>query len=124
MQPLPAPDAVALALDVGGTKLAAGVVTGDGAVRSFLVEPARRDEGPAAMIDRLVILGRAAVDAAGVPWARIPAIGIACGGPLDPATGVIQSPPNLPGWDNVPLTRLVSDTQGMPAVDDNDIVRR
>jgi glucokinase len=117
---LPNADDVVLALDVGGTKLAAGVVTGDGSVRSFLAAPARRDEGPGPMIERLVALGREASEASGIPWERIPAIGIACGGPLDPATGVILSPPNLVGWDRVPLTALVTEALGRPAVVDND----
>jgi len=117
---LPPPDDLALALDVGGTKIAAGVVTGDGRIHSFLAEPARREDGPSAMIDRLVALGRRAVDAAGVAWERIPAIGIACGGPLDPESGVIQSPPNLPGWDDIPLTQLVTEALDRPSVVDND----
>jgi glucokinase len=117
---LPSPDDIVLALDVGGTKLAAGVVGGDGSVRSFLTAPAGRDDGPGPMIERLVALGREAVVAAGVPWERIPAIGIACGGPLDPASGVILSPPNLPGWDHVPLTSLVTEALDRPAVVDND----
>jgi glucokinase len=117
---LPAPDDLVLALDVGGTKLAAGVVTGDGVVHSFEAAPARRDDGPASMIERLLALGRQAVAAAGVPWERIPAIGIACGGPLDPETGVILSPPNLRGWDRVPLTRIVTQALDRPSVVDND----
>jgi glucokinase len=32
-----------------------------------------------------------------------PVFGISCGGPLDSAEGVILSPPNLPGWDRVPI---------------------
>jgi glucokinase len=118
--PLPPADDVALALDVGGTKLAAGVVTGDGVVHSFERAPARREEGPGPMIERLVALGRAAVDAAGVPWDRIPAIGIACGGPLDPESGRILGALHLPGWDDVPLTELVTEALGRPAVVDND----
>jgi glucokinase len=34
------------------------------------------------------------------------AIGISCGGPLDSKKGVIMSPPNLPGWDNIPIVEL------------------
>ena len=117
---LPAPDDVVLALDVGGTKIAAGVVTGDGTVHSFEVAEARRDEGPTSMIERLVALGRAAVAASGMPWDRIPVIGLACGGPLDPASGLILSPPNLRGWDRVPLTRLVTEALDRPSVVDND----
>lgn len=117
---LPDPDAVVLGLDVGGTKLAAGVVTGDGSVLSHLVEPSRSEEGPAGMIPRHLEMGRRAVEASGLPWASIRAVGIACGGPLDPVTGIIQSPPGLPGWEEVPLVSLVKEAFGLPTVVDND----
>src|SRR5205809_1005107 len=39
---------------------------------------------------------------------------------LDVASGVIQSPPNLPGWDNVPLVRIVSEALELPTAVDND----
>jgi glucokinase len=110
----------ALGLDVGGTKLAAGVVDLDGTVRSRLVIPSRVEDGPVAMIARLVGLGRDAVAASGVPWADIPVVGIACGGPLDPVAGIIQSPPGLPGWDEVPLVARVTEALDLPAVVDND----
>ena len=99
-----------LALDIGGTKLAAGVVDPDGTVRSFLVTPSLRDQGPDAMIARLIALGRDALTEVGLPIQAIAAVGISCGGPLDTRTGVIQEPPNLPGWRDVPLT----DTSPMP----------
>ena len=47
-------------------------------------------------------------------------MGISCGGPLDSQKGVIQSPPNLPGWDNVPVTRFFSESLGIPAFLEND----
>jgi glucokinase len=109
-----------LALDVGGTKLAAGVVDRAGTVLSSLVVPSRADEGPDAMIRRHLDLGRAAVEEAGVTWGDVRAVGIACGGPLDPETGIIESPPNLPGWVDVPLVPIVERALGRPAVVDND----
>src|SRR5690348_4065 len=109
-----------LALDVGGTKLAAGVVDRDGTVRSRRVAPSRVEEGPAAMIARHLELGREAVAASGLPWSEIAAVGIACGGPLDPRAGIIQSPLSLPGWDDLPLVRIVSEALDRPAVVDND----
>lgn len=47
-------------------------------------------------------------------------IGISCGGPLDSRRGVIMSPPNLPGWDNVPIVSILSDEFGIPAAIHND----
>jgi len=112
-------DAV-LGLDVGGTKLAAGVVTPDGRVHSMLVEASHSERGPLDMIARHLELGRRAVAASGMAWSEICSIGIACGGPLDPVAGVIQSPPGLPGWDDIPLVAMVSDGYDRPAFVDND----
>jgi glucokinase len=48
------------------------------------------------------------------------AIGISCGGPLNDKTGVIHSPPNLPGWDDVPVCRILEETTGIQAYLEND----
>jgi len=115
-----AADDLVLGLDVGGTKLAAGVVAGDGRVLSMQVAPSRVEEGPDVMIERHLDLGRSAVAAADVSWEQIRAVGIACGGPLDPFRGIIQSPPGLPGWDDVPLVAMVEQALQRPTVVDND----
>lgn len=47
-------------------------------------------------------------------------IGISCGGPLDSKTGVVMSPPNLPGWNNVPIVTLVENQTGILAGLQND----
>lgn len=109
-----------LALDIGGTKLAAGVVDADGIVRSRLAEPSHREQGPAAMIARHLALGRRAVEAAGLPFDAIDAVGIACGGPLDPFAGVVLAPLHLPGWIDVPLVGVVERELGVVAAVDND----
>ncbi len=48
------------------------------------------------------------------------AIGISCGGPLDEAKGLILSPPNLPGWDEVPIVQMLHERFGVPAYLCND----
>lgn len=48
------------------------------------------------------------------------AVGISCGGPLDREAGVVQSPPNLPGWDDVPVVDLLSGAFGLPCFLEND----
>jgi glucokinase len=50
----------------------------------------------------------------------VAAIGIVCGGPMDAAAGVVLSPPNLPGWDAVPVTRHFAARLSAPAFLQND----
>ena len=47
-------------------------------------------------------------------------IGISCGGPLDSKRGVIMSPPNLPGWDNIEAVKYFKDRFGVPTCIQND----
>ena len=54
------------------------------------------------------------------PKENIQQIGISCGGPLDSKKGVIYSPPNLPGWDNVPIVELFQKKFGIPTAIQND----
>ena len=56
----------------------------------------------------------------GLQAAEVSGIGISCGGPLDSRRGVVLSPPNLPGWDNIPIVRILSEAFGIPAAIQND----
>jgi glucokinase len=109
-----------LGLDIGGTKLAAGVVDADGAVSGFVVAPTDATQGPEDGLGRLFALGRHAVEESGVRWERIGCIGICCGGPLDPYRGVLIRPLHLPGWTDVPINELAERALERPAVLDND----
>jgi len=111
-----------LALDIGGTKLAVGVVTGDGAVHGLLIEPTVRDDGPEVVISRLMDLARRSLTAAvqeGLEQTPV-AIGISCGGPLDAAAGILLCPPHLPGWINIPIVEIASQSLNLPAYLEND----
>lgn len=110
-----------LGLDIGGTKLAAGVVDAAGRTRSFLVIPSYPKRGARAELDRLFALGRQALSQQ--PQDRttaVRAVGIGCGGPLDPVRGVLLCPLHLPGWRDVPVTAWAQESFGLPAVLDND----
>ena len=77
----------------------------------------REAGGPYGAFERFAAYGDELLDEFGI----IPdAVGIACGSPLDPVTGVIQSPANLPGWDNIPAVRLMEEHFGVPAFLEND----
>jgi glucokinase len=98
-------------LDIGGTKCAVAVTDNDGVPRELARIPTRE---PAPTLDRLF----AAIDQAR-PGAS-PIFGVSCGSPLDARRGVILSPPNLPGWDEVPVVSLLVDRYGGEAYLMND----
>jgi glucokinase len=112
-------DSPVLALDIGGTKIAAGVVDRTGRVHSFLVAPSEADRGPDDMLPRLFELGRRAAEESGLAG-ELEAVGIGCGGPLDAERGILLAPPHLPGWRNVPVTELAERALGLPATLEND----
>lgn len=107
-----------LGLDIGGTKLATAMVTPDGRHHGLRVEPTRREEGPDAVLRRLFDLGRRSIEDAGLgePWA----VGISCGGPLDAQAGVLECPPHLPGWIDIPITAMTTAAFGVPTILEND----
>ena len=111
-------EADVLGLDIGGTKLAAGVVGPAGRVLSFVVEPTHPEEGAERGLDRLFALGRRAVAESGAD--RIRAVGIGAGGPLDAARGVLSAPPHLPGWRDVALVARAEEAFGVPVSLEND----
>jgi glucokinase len=116
------PARAVLGLDIGGTKIAAGVVAPDGSVRGFVSAPAEAERGPDDTLERLFELGRRAVAESGVAWDTVEAVGIGCGGPLDSANGILVAPMHLHGWRDVPVTELATAALGRPAVLDNDAV--
>jgi glucokinase len=106
-----------LGLDIGGTKIAAGVVDGAGRVHAFAVEPTHASRGPEEGLERLFALGRTAIEAAGLD---VDAVGIGCGGPLDDVQGILVAPPHLPGWERLELAARAEAAFGRPAVLEND----
>ncbi len=51
---------------------------------------------------------------------EISAIGVSCGGPLDSKHGVVMSPPNLRGWDNIEIVKILENAFGAPTFLQND----
>lgn len=111
-------DTTILALDIGATKLAAGLVAVDGTILAQAEIPTLVEEGPDHSLQRLFSLGEGLWQDTGRPSLR--AAGIACGGPLDSAAGRLLSPPNLPGWDEVPVVSMASGYFGIQAYLEND----
>jgi glucokinase len=108
---------VFVGVDVGGTKVAAGLVNSNGEISSHqrvpMVSNSSAEEGLAAVlsaIDRVLPQDRE----------QVAGIGICAPGPLDPETGVILNPPNVPCWRNFPLADRVRGKHAVPVKVDND----
>jgi glucokinase len=107
-----------LGLDIGGTKCA--VVVGDASfsIKKKVFFETRVERGYQSILAEF----QSHIDSllADFPYSRLKRIGISCGGPLDSINGMIYSPPNLPGWDNVPIVKIFSEKYGVPAAVQND----
>lgn len=105
-------------LDIGGTKC--GVVIGDNAfaIKKKIVFATRTERGYGEILSDLKNHVRSLLDE--FPGYNLKRIGISCGGPLDSKKGIIYSPPNLPGWDSVPVTSIFSDEFGVETSLQND----
>ncbi len=109
----------AVAIDLGGTRFRVAVATADGVVEWRTSRLTRTERGLQAVLESI----HATIDEAlAVVEDRdsVKGIGIAAPGPLDPWTGVIYNPPNMPGWDRVPLKQLFEERYGMPVQVGND----
>jgi glucokinase len=107
-------------LDVGGTKTAIVISAEPPAVLArteFATLPAK---GPDRAIDLAKNGIRELLRQQGLDPSAIKRIGVSCGGPLDRIAGIIQSPPNLPSWDNVPIKAIMEKEFGVECQVEND----
>ena len=111
---------LALGVDIGGTKVAAGLVDAQGYIQSQ-VRVAMPAQGNAAEGFAAVQSAIESIFAAHPDVRRgLTGIGICAPGPLDPATGVILNPPNVLCWRNFPLAAEIQRVFGFAARVDND----
>ena len=103
-----------IGIDVGGTKCAVSLGNENAEVLKTVRFPT---EGPEETVARILDEAEALVRGSDEP---VRTAGISCGSPLDPKRGIIQSPPNLPGWDNIEIVRMTEERLGIPAVLCND----
>jgi glucokinase len=98
----------ALGIDIGGTKLAAGIVDAGGTILARGEVPTLAAEGPERVLERTIRLAEDLLGRSGVSGDTIQRIGIGCAGPVDRQAGLKLNPPNLPGWTRVPLVAMQS----------------
>ena len=82
--------------------------------------PSRLSEQPERDLAELADEARALCAEAGLELSALRGVGVSAPGPLDPESGVLLHPPNLPGWREVPIRRLLGDRLGLPVQVEND----
>lgn len=105
-----------IGFDIGGTKCAVciGQESEQGLrILDKRVIPTDHSVSPYVMIERMCALAEEMTQ-------NMDCIGISCGGPLDSRRGIIQSPPNLPGWDNVEIVAYLEKRYGCKVYLQND----
>ncbi len=107
-----------IGIDIGGTKTS--VILGDRTpfIHEKLTFPTQTSLGPEAALEKINNAVEYMFDKAGKD--TVCAAGISCGGPLDSRRGIILSPPNLPGWDKIAVTEIITERFGIPAFLQND----
>jgi glucokinase len=112
-----------IGIDVGGTKTAVVLGSGSSDPRSPGIRVLERiafptPAGPEAALALLSEAFASLERSHGLRDAA--AFGVSCGGPLDSEAGLVLSPPNLPGWDRVPIVEIVRERLGIPGSLQND----
>jgi glucokinase len=106
-----------LGVDIGGTKIAAGVVNAAGKILSKTRAPMVANGSARTAMDCVHRVIQAGMQLSMSP---VEAIGISSPGPLDPRRGVIINSPNLPCWRDFALMKEIEETYGLPVRLDND----
>jgi len=109
-----------LGIDIGGSKL--GFVLGDTEGRPVARHrcETRASGDPERDLRRIVGGARELLRRSGLEARALAQVGVSCPGPLDAEQGVVQGPPNLPGWDAVPLRSRLEAAFGCPVRIEND----
>lgn len=107
-----------LGIDIGGTKCAVVAGTETMEILDRIQFATNSDRGPDHAISKLLEASSSLVQK--LSEHHLAAIGISCGGPLDSKTGIVQSPPNLPGWDNIEIVSIFKEKFNIPVYLQND----
>lgn len=106
-----------LGIDLGGTKIAAGLCKNGDIIRQFIV-PTHPERGPDAVIETMIDAARKAV--ADMPFSEIAGVGVGAAGQIAPDTGNVIYAPNL-NWNDVPLGKSLSKALSLPVHVTNDV---
>src|SRR5260370_7397673 len=121
MTPSSNPQALKQGVGIGGTKVRVGLVDSRGKTVTQEGRPMVATSGTEPALQAVTTaIASLAGESLAAPGGGIQGIGICAPGPLDPHTGVVINPPNLPCWRNFPLASRVAELYHVPVKVDND----
>ncbi|MDD4569559.1 MAG: ROK family protein [Tepidanaerobacteraceae bacterium] len=109
-----------IGIDLGGTKIATGLINERGEIIKKVTMPTLAAEGPKTVIAQVKVSVYEVIKKASIDINEILAIGVGAPGPMDVEKGVIKNPPNLQGWDDIPLHNILLDEFKLPIGLEND----
>lgn len=111
-----------IGIDIGGTKCAVSLGEDNGCDLCVLDKSKFPTAGkkPMEVLEEFMVNLDELLKKHGYKYADFDGIGISCGGPLNSETGVIMSPPNLPGWDDIHATEFFTQRTGLKCNLQND----
>jgi glucokinase len=110
----------AIGIDIGGTKIAAGVIDASGHILASFYSRAHSGHPPALVMDGLEEAVQAVLEESGLWRDDIEGIGIGCAGHINTRSGIVFTSSNLPDWEGYPLRDTARQRLGFPVVIDND----
>jgi glucokinase len=109
-----------IGVDVGGTKTAVVISSHPPEGLGRIEFPTLPEQGPERALRLIVASARSLLAEHGLAREAIAGIGVSCGSPLDRVQGIIQAPPNLPTWVDVPIRKLLEEEFHVPCRVEND----
>lgn len=108
-----------IGVDLGGTQIRTAVLRGATLLSRISILTGANTQ-PDSVLPRMYEAIQEALDKADVSLEQVAGIGVAAPGPLDSNRGIVFSPPNLPGWDGIPLRDLLAERFQTSIYVDND----
>jgi glucokinase len=108
-------------IDLGGTKLLACLIDENWEVKEVMKKKTKPDQGPEAVVDRVVDVVKTLIEKSGQSRDRLKAIGIGVPGTVDSAAGTVIYAPNMPGWSQIAIGAMLHDRFAFPVTVDNDV---
>lgn len=108
-------------VDLGGTKVLAGVVDREYKILQTTKKATKGEMGVDAVVERIARTVRAATKDAGLQLSDLGGVCSGAPGALNPEDGIVRFAPNIEGWENIPFAKLLSEQlSGIPVFIEND----